>query len=317
MKKHLIILMALLALGSVQQVHAQGWLKALGQIAKDVLGSDEQTESNSSSSSSSSTSSSTYKIGLGSTFNADGINIKFTGCEHYGEFVYLYFTATNTRSSENMLRLYRNDALNKHQEAIGPDGNSYDTDFILGGNSYENRLKLPSGIPIKGVFAIKEYDKSLSSIKTFKFQVGTNEHSNINEFFHFELRNIPIIAAQNTNLSNITCSHPRIFVQYNSCTRTGTSVVISLTLKNQASQAIKCNISYDNRTAYDDNGDNYTPKVTLSSSTGVLQPGIPVKTTITIPNVPRNITNMSYVKVPFYDGDSQKFSIEMRGISFK
>ena len=85
MKKQLFLMMLVFTLGSMQPIYAQGWLKALGEIAKGVLESDDASDNTAKSTSNSSSSGdkALYKGGLGSSFTVDGINIKFTECEQY------------------------------------------------------------------------------------------------------------------------------------------------------------------------------------------------------------------------------------------
>lgn len=319
MKKQLFLMMLVFTLGSMQPIYAQGWLKALGEIAKGVLESDDASDSTAKSTSNSSSSGdkALYKGGLGSSFTVDGINIKFTECEQYGNKIYAYFVLTNTRASENKFSGWSNYTFHEYNQALSPNGKNYDAHYILAGSSYNNEVELPSGVPVKGIYVVDDYDMSQSSIKSLKFAFHTKNTTG--ECEKYELRNIPISRPNNTNLSNITCTHPRLYVQYNNCTRVGTSVVINLVLKNQESQAMKCNFGYgyDAADVYDDNGNSYSSKVKLSSSSGILEPGIPVKETITLTNVPSNVTKLSFVRTMFSNQEGVKFCIDMKNISIK
>lgn len=95
--------------------------------------------------------------------------------------------------------------------------------------------------------------------------------------------------------------------------------MINLVLKNQESQAMKCNFGYgyDAADVYDDNGNSYSSRVKLSSSSGILEPGIPVKETITLTNVPSNVTKLSFVRTMFSNQEGVKFCIDMKNISIK
>ena len=77
--KFIIVLLALLTCGGVQDVSAQKWLKALGGIADAVLGDD--SSSNSSSSSSSSRS---RKSSSASSSAKRKINVTLTDAVRYG-----------------------------------------------------------------------------------------------------------------------------------------------------------------------------------------------------------------------------------------
>ena len=85
--KFIIVLLALLTCGGVQDVSAQKWLKALGSIADAVLGDD--SSSNSSSSSSSSSSSRSRKSSSASSSAIRKINVTLTDAVRYAPSVYV------------------------------------------------------------------------------------------------------------------------------------------------------------------------------------------------------------------------------------
>ena len=79
MKKSIIFVL-LLSLLSVQQIHAQKWLKKLGKVAETVLTNDQKTNKASGS--------------------IPGCTVKYTSCVANGNDVHINFVITNTTSSE-------------------------------------------------------------------------------------------------------------------------------------------------------------------------------------------------------------------------
>ena len=250
---------------------------------------------------------------MGSSFTVDGINIKFTECERYGNNIHVYFMLTKTRASENKFIGWSNYLYHEFNQALSPDGKTYEASYELAGNSYDQSLELPSDVPIKCVYIIKDYDMSQSTIQSLQFAFNTKDNTYSEQCYKYDLRDVAISKPNNTNMSNIICSHPRLYVQYNSCTRVGTSVVINLLLKNLENKTMKLNFGYTGDSAYDDNGNSYLPKVRLSSSTGTLEPEIPIKATITLGNVPGEVSNLSLVRVFF----NNQFNIDIKNISIQ
>ena len=106
-KKMMVALTMVLALANVQDVAAQSFWKTLGKVAEKVLTTDTNNSSTNSSSSSLSSSSSSnslgYKTGIGASFTAYGVDLKVTGCEHWGEDVIVRLLLTNNTSSDVQL----------------------------------------------------------------------------------------------------------------------------------------------------------------------------------------------------------------------
>lgn len=99
--KFIIVLLALLTCGGVQDVSAQKWLKALGSIADAVLG-DESSSNSSSSSSSSRSSSKSRKSSSASSSAMKKINVTLTDAVRYGtQCVRVGFLMENT-STDNL-----------------------------------------------------------------------------------------------------------------------------------------------------------------------------------------------------------------------
>ena len=80
MKKSIIFAL-LLSLLSVQQIHAQKWLKKLGKVAENVLANDQKTTNKTAGS-------------------IPGCTVKYTSCVANGNDVHINFVITNTTSSE-------------------------------------------------------------------------------------------------------------------------------------------------------------------------------------------------------------------------
>ena len=318
-KKNVVAITMVLALVSVQDVAAQSFWKTLGKVAEKVLTTDTSNSSTNSSSSSLSSSSSNNslgnKTGIGASFTVYGVDLKVTGCEHWGDDVVVRLLLTNNTSSDVKFGIGSTGPhMESYRVAYSPDGKNHEIEGYINGENADFVKSLPVGIPVKGYVLVKDYDKKYTSIQSLKFTCN-DEHgqgsSDINKSLRLEVRNLPVTFAQNTNLSNIYCSLPTLYVQYNNCTRVGNTVTVNVAFKNLSSSAKGLNIEYGKHIAYDAEGNSYTPKVKLAAQT--LQPEIPVKATFTIQNVPANVTGFSYIKIPFED----KYYIEMRNINFK
>lgn len=318
-KKNVVAITMVLALVSVQDVAAQSFWKTLGKVAEKVLTTDTSNSSTNSSSSSLSGSSSNNslgnKTGIGASFTVYGVDLKVTGCEHWGDDVVVRLLLTNNTSSDVKFGIGSTGPhMESYRVAYSPDGKNHEIEGYINGENADFVKSLPVGIPVKGYVLVKGYDKKYTSIQSLKFTCN-DEHgqgsSDINKSLRLEVRNLPVTFAQNTNLSNIYCSLPTLYVQYNNCTRIGNTVTVNMAFKNLSSSAKGLDIEYGNHIAYDAEGNSYTPEVKLAART--LQPEIPVKATFTIQNVPANVTGFSYIKIPFED----KYYIEMRNINFK
>ena len=213
--------------------------------------------------------------------------MKVTGCEHWGEDVIVRLLLTNNTSSDVKLGI---GSTGPHTEsyrvAYSPDGKNHEIEGYINGEDAGYVKSLPVGIPVKGYVLVKNYDKKYTSIQSLKFTCHDAKgqgSSDINKSLQLEVRNLPVTFAQNTNFSNIYCSLPTLYVQYNNCTRVGNTVTVNVAFKNLSSSAKGLNIEYGKHIAYDAEGNSYTPKVKLAAQT--LQPEIPVKATFTIHKV--------------------------------
>ena len=315
MKKiFMVALTMVLAFASVQDIAAQSFWKKLGKAAGQVLNSVDTSNStqsatsrNLSSSSRTNQSSVSSKTGVGSVYTFDGISVKITACEHWGDDVLVRLLMTNNNSSEVMLTT---DNVVGDPGAVDPDGASHRLECHLSSGTWSSERLLPAGVPVKGYIKILNYDKKYTTVPVFKFVFNTPQHASVHDVLKFEARNLPVTFAKNTNFSNIYCSLPTLYVQYNNCTRVGNMVNVNLVLKNLTSSEQQIDFNYGKHAAYDADGNTYTPKVTIANRT--MQPDIPVKATISISNVPASVDGFSYIKI-CYD----KYYIEMRNINFK
>ena len=234
MKKILMVALTMfLAFVSVQDVAAQGFWKKLGKAAEKVLNSVDTSNSTTSSSLSSSTNSNQSsvpsKTGVGSVFTFDGISVKITDCEHWGDDVIVRVLMTNNNSSEVQVST---DNVVGDPGAVDPDGASHRLECHLSSGTWSSERVLPAGVPVKGYFKILNYDKKYTTIPVFKFVFNTPQHAGVHNILKFEAKNLPVTLAKNTNFSNIYCSLPTLYVQYNNCTRVGNTVNVNVVLKN-------------------------------------------------------------------------------------
>ena len=115
MKKSIIFAL-LLSLLSVQQIHAQKWLKKLGKVAENVLANDQKTTNKASGS-------------------IPGCTVKYTSCVANGNDVHINFVITNTTSSE--LKMYFN-AFDDGSCAFDSKNVKHTMHFYLGGEKLGN-----------------------------------------------------------------------------------------------------------------------------------------------------------------------------------
>ena len=163
-KKMMVALTMVLALANVQDVAAQSFWKTLGKVAEKVLTTDTNNSSTNSSSSSLSSSSYSnslgYKTGIGASFTAYGVDLKVTGCEHWGEDVIVRLLLTNNTSSDVQLGI---GSTGPHTEsyrvAYSPDGKNHEIEGYINGEDAGYVKSLPVGIPVKGYVLVKNYDK--------------------------------------------------------------------------------------------------------------------------------------------------------------
>ena len=315
MKKFLMVALTMfLAFASVQDVAAQSFWKKLGKAAEKVLNSVDTSNSTTSSTSSSLTSSTNSsqtsvasKTGVGAVYTFDGISVKITECEHWGDDVIVRLLMTNNNSSEVMLTT---DNVEGDPGAVDPDGASHRLECHLSSGTWTGERLLPAGVPVKGYFKILNYDKKYTTVPVFKFVFNTPQHAGVHNILKFEARNLPVTFAKNTNLSNIYCSLPTLYVQYNNSTRVGSTVNVNVVLKNLTTSEQEIDFNYGKHAAYDADGNTYTPKVTIANRK--MQPEIPVKANFSIPNVLANVDGFRYVKICF-----DNYYIELRNINFK
>lgn len=315
MKAKTIIGMALvLSSLSVQNANAQ-FFKKLGKVAGALL--DATTESSKTSNNSNSSSSDTKGY-------IPHIDFKVTSCEYWGDEVLLRFIVNNTSTSDITFRPFWGEINDAY--ATDDNNNIHAISFNVGGeDSWGGELfkTLPAGVPVKGFISIKKVSTSCRFIKSVRFG-GIVEDGKNNQKFSYTIGSNAIKMPSNTNADNIFVSLPILQYNLNRVYRdkTGKNVIVDATVKNIGTDAFKLAASDGSGHAvYDSEGNSYKHTMTIGGKSidnwdGVtLQPDIPMKALITIPNVPSNIHEFSIIKHRTVCGDNY-YDIQIKNQKF-
>ena len=300
MKKSIIFAL-LLSLLSVQQIHAQKWLKKLGKVAENVLANDQKTTSKASGS-------------------IPGCTVKYTSCVANGNDVHINFVITNTTSSE--LKMHFN-AFDDGSCAFDSKNVKHQMHFYLGGEklgNYSDKM-LPSNVPVKGIMVIEDVDRTIKQINSTLVKGKANDVE-----FAIKLPTQVVADVKNTNSDLVTCSLPELQFNFLKCVRQGKNVVITATFKNNSNKEYSVCSGNKNATVYDNEGESYEfdrdasflGKNRWISYNGItLLCGVPMKATFVIPNVSTSATDFSVIKIPFtyyYNDNSTEQFIEFRNL---
>lgn len=325
--KFIIVLLALLTCGGVQDVSAQKWLKALGSIADAVLGDDSSSNSSSSSSSSRSSSKS-RKSSSASSSAMKKINVTLTDAVRYGtQCVRVGFLMENT-STDNL-----NVILKATRATWG--GNEYYPNATLVGNcgfdylmstDYEMHItyashRIPAGAKVKGYFYFCGATEDVTYIDKIAFKAYFQSSSDNGYSFdrdnavgeEIETKMLPGIAIKDYTPSNINdcyCTNPDVRLTVNSLQRSGTTVTLSYTITNTG-KILNC--FFDDWSAYDENGTAYNAptapvrglditmnsKLLWSSSILKFAPGASATFKLKITDVPQSVKSFSLIRIPF------------------
>lgn len=293
MRKLLFVCSLVLGFAAVQPANAQ-FLKKMGK----ALGSALSASSTSSSSSSSSSSAIPHT------------KFVVTACEYWGENVLIRFVVTNT-SSENI------DFCVDEAKAFDDKGKSHDVStevpnphVCLGA-----RTTLPPGVPVKCFFVIKNVSNTCKSISRVSFSGSIGASTGTKYYKDYVISSRDILYAQNTNASNIFCSHPLLQYNLNSVVREGNDVLVNATVKNLCDEVLKISSCHDSSMVFDDEGNSYKMEATLAGNDfywGKEVPSnVPLKLQLVIKNVPARIKNFSLIKYIF-SSQSYNYPIEIK-----
>lgn len=170
MMKKLMILAMLFAFLGVQQASAQKWAKKLGKVANAVLSDSKKTPS---------AASNVVSSNPAVTFN-------LRQCVRQGNNVVISATVTNTSGKD--LRFTTRESKSTIYDA---DGESYrlDVDASKFAQSYwgvSQDITIPTGVPIKATFVIKDVAGSVTQLSIAKFVYSVWPTSTDH---YFEIRN--------------------------------------------------------------------------------------------------------------------------------
>lgn len=294
MRKLLFVCSLVLGFAAVQPVNAQ-FLKKMGK----ALGSALSASSTSSSSSSSSSSAIPHT------------KFVVTAYEYWGENVLIRFVVTNT-SSENI------DFEIGKVEAIDDKGRSHEVNIEVPNPKFcRDCTALPPGVPVKCYFVIKNVSNTCKSISRVSFSGDVSEGvgPKILPYKDYVISSRDILYAQNTNASNIFCSHPLLQYNLNSVEREGNDVLVNATVKNVCDEVLKISSCHDSSMVFDDEGNSYKMEATLAGNDfywGKEVPSnVPLKLQLVIKNVPARIKNFSLIKYIF-SSQSYNYPIEIK-----
>lgn len=192
MKKAILFAM-LFSLLSVQQIHAQKWLKTLGKAANTVLNDAAKSEQKSAQKTTA------LPIKSSGTTNMDNFSCTypdmkatFKSCVRQGDKVIITIVFNNEGKADlEVCPNYNNDAI------FDADGDSYRLD-VDGSKccgepwSSAYNKKFPVGVPVKATFAIKNVPASVTKMSLVK--IGCHKRYEGSNFFYLEFHNLPISA---------------------------------------------------------------------------------------------------------------------------
>lgn len=320
MKKKFVIAMTALCLAMPFTGNADIFKKigkALDKVDKAMGEVNKAVGNNSTSTTSTTRSGSTYST-------IPGIDIQLTSCQRWGNGALIKFKLTNNSGYDKSLKFnFAGDPCDSEKpEPIITDnlGNSYAGGPTgLGNDGYISVLgylysEVPNGITVNGVFEVASLNPQSESFN--RISIGGVDCSNSRAPFEYNFANIPISQVENTNSNNVTCTLPTAYIAYKGLTRVGNNVVLSFTFTNNSQNEIN---GYDfssslNISDFSSDGDSYKAKFSNSDTSNTLinfPSEIPVKCTLTLLNVPQNVTSFSLIRLEFL----KNYKIEFKNIS--
>ena len=192
MKKAILFAM-LFSLLSVQQIHAQKWLKTLGKAANTVLNDAAKSDQKSTQKTTASpikSSGNTNMDNFSCTY--PDLNATFKSCVRQGNQVIVTVVFKNTGKFDLEMYPFKND------DAIyDDDGDKYELDVDdskCGGERWTPSylMKYPVGVPVKAQFVIKNVPASVTNFNLVK--IGFHKRYAATNIFYLEFRNLPIAA---------------------------------------------------------------------------------------------------------------------------
>ncbi len=192
-------------------------------------------------------------------------------------------------------------------------GNSYefgDREFTIGGRTVgPSGVEVPPEIPVKAVIRLKQVDQKAQNVS--KITINTYQ------FKGFQVKKFAI--ARDENTSNVSSSGNsdntaagvsilsptrKLKLEYKECYEEGGTIIINMMMTNTTSQDIKLN--HGGGTAWDDQGESHELSAIMVGGdvigpTGVIIPaGIPLKTTIQIKGVNKEVKEIKLIKFGTY-----------------
>ncbi len=331
MKRKILLVAVVTSLAIPQEVHAQKWLKKLGNIAKSVLLDDhESTTSQQSSSYNSNKSispqSSSNKVSSASAnARVSDISASVTDITRFAKnWVRVGFVLHNQGSTNLCPTIKLSKA--KFAGMSQPLESTYIKIDASGYNcllDYQSITDLHSVLPassnLKGYMIFEEVPQNVTVLERLDVNMINLATKDKGITFEEDI-NSPIVTKSATGgiirefpasiPSGSICTYPDFTLKINSLRRNGNKAVLSFTLTNITSSIIRYNLG--DWVAYDDSGTSYKPKglaldmstqgiETLYSSNGFnFLPGTSRSFTLTISNVPTSISAFSLIKIPIH-----------------
>lgn len=192
-------------------------------------------------------------------------------------------------------------------------GNSYefgDREFTIGGRTVgPSGVEVPPEIPVKAVIRLKQVDQKAQNVS--KITINTYQ------FKGFQVKKFAI--ARDENADNVSSSDSgdntaggvsilsptrKLKLEYKECYEEGGMIIISLMMTNTTSQDIGLN--HGGGTVWDDQGESHELSAIMVGGdvvgpSGVVVPaGIPLKTTIQIKGVNKEVKEIKLIKFDTY-----------------
>lgn len=177
MKKMIILAMLFSCLG-IQQASAQKWARKLGKVANVILTDDKKD-----------TKQNTSSTGNNVVSSNPDISFKFRKCVRQGNNVAIIATVVNNTGKD--FRFFTGDPT-----IYDSEGESYKIDWDASKFAdtywgYSKDITIPSGVPIKATFMIKDVPASVTELSIAKFSYSVWPTSTLH---YFEIRNQAIAA---------------------------------------------------------------------------------------------------------------------------
>lgn len=230
----------------------------------------------------------------------NGINAELVSCVRAGEQVWIDFLLKNYSSTDKDLEA--------GSEIYDQSGVKVNPDYIIGGkmdNSPWPRIKILAGLTIKYRLVLRHFIETSTSLPKVALKIGND---------NFTFGTVLIQEPQNTNMKNVICALPTLQFNLESIEREGSDVKVKFMMIS-SEEGLPISFLQRGHSMYDSNGNVHNDmsfKIGNNSDASTLPKGIPTAGSITIHNVPTDITSISMLKCVFFSGNIYGYYIKIR-----